>query len=315
MKILITGAAGYIGSHVSERLQSIGNKVVGLDNFSNYYDVSLKEMNATVLKLKGIKIEKIDLRFPDQLNVLPTDFDYIFHFAAQPGISASSSFEDYLGNNVISTKNILDFAQKNQNLKLFVNIATSSIYGIHATFDETVAPTPASFYGVTKLAAEQLVLANSRVGKIKACSLRLYSVYGPRERPEKLYTKLIDNAFHNIPFPLFKGSESHLRSFTYVQDIVDGVVSVVGKEDLVNNEIINLGTEVENTTQQGIEIVEQILNKKIAIQVVDARAGDQMRTKAVIDKARKLLNYNPQTSLKQGLEEQVKWYQDNFLLV
>ena len=315
MKILITGAAGYIGSHVSERLQSVGNKVVGLDNFSNYYDVSLKEMNATVLKGKGIKIEKIDLRFPEQLKVLPTDFDYIFHFAAQPGISASSSFEDYLGNNVISTKNILDFAQKNQNLKLFVNIATSSIYGIHATFDETVAPTPASFYGVTKLAAEQLVLANSRVGKIKACSLRLYSVYGPRERPEKLYTKLIDNAFHNIPFPLFKGSESHLRSFTYVQDIVDGVKSVIGKEDLVNNEIINLGTEVENTTQQGIEIVEQILNKKIAIQVVDARAGDQMRTKAVIDKARKLLNYNPQTSLKQGLEEQVKWYQDNFLLV
>ena len=315
MKILITGAAGYIGSHVAERLQFLGNEVVGLDNFSDYYDVSLKEMNASVLKIKGIKIEKLDLRFPEQLTILPTDFDYIFHFAAQPGISASSSFEDYLGNNVISTKNLLDFALKNQNLKLFVNIATSSIYGIHATFDETVAPTPASFYGVTKLAAEQLVLANSRAGKIKACSLRLYSVYGPRERPEKLYTKLIANAFHDIPFPLFKGSEKHLRSFTYVQDIVDGVVSVIGKEDLVNNEIINIGTEVENTTQQGIEIVEQILNKKIAIQVVDARAGDQMRTIAVIDKARKLLNYNPQTSLKEGLEEQVKWYQDNFLLV
>lgn len=313
MKILITGAAGYIGSHVAECLQSFGNEVVGLDNFSDYYYVSLKEMNATVLNLKGIKIEKIDLRFPEQLNLLATNFDYIFHFAAQPGISASSSFEDYLGNNVIGTKNLLDFALKNKNLKLFVNIATSSIYGIHATFDETVAPKPASFYGVTKLAAEQLVLANSRAGKIKACSLRLYSVYGPRERPEKLYTKLIANAFHNISFPLFKGSEKHLRSFTYVQDIVDGVVSVIGKEDLVNNEIINLGTEVENTTQQGIEIVEQILNKKIAINVVDARAGDQMRTSAVIDKARKLLDYNPQTSLKEGLEEQVKWYQDNFL--
>jgi UDP-glucuronate 4-epimerase len=313
MKILITGAAGYIGSHVAERLQFIGNEVVGLDNFSDYYDVSLKEMNASVLNNKGVKIEKVDLRFPDQLDILPTDFDYIFHFAAQPGISASSSFEDYLGNNVISTKNILDFALKNQNLKLFVNIATSSIYGIHATFDETVAPTPASFYGVTKLAAEQLILASSRSGKIKACSLRLYSVYGPRERPEKLYTKLIANAFHNIAFPLFKGSEKHLRSFTYVQDIVDGVVSVIRKEDLVNNEIINLGTEVENTTQQGIEIVEQILNKKIPIQVVDARAGDQMRTNAVIDKARKLLDYNPQTSLKEGLEAQVKWYQDNFL--
>ena len=313
MKILITGAAGYIGSHVAERLQAIGNEVVGLDNFSDYYDVSLKEMNASVLNLKGIKIEKIDLRFPDQLNILPADFDYIFHFAAQPGISAKSSFEDYLGNNVISTKNLVDFALKNQKIKLFVNIATSSIYGIHATFDETAAPTPASFYGVTKLAAEQLVLASSRAGKIKACSLRLYSVYGPRERPEKLYTKLIANAFQDVPFPLFKGSEKHLRSFTYIQDIVDGVVSVIGKEELVNNEIINLGTEVENTTQQGIEIVEQILNKKIVIDVVNARAGDQMRTNAVIDKAKKLLDYNPQTSLKEGLEQQVKWYQDNFL--
>jgi UDP-glucuronate 4-epimerase len=313
MKILITGAAGYIGSHVAERLQSQGHNVVGLDNFSDYYEVSLKKMNASVLKLKGVKIEKTDLRFAEQLNALSTDFDYIFHFAAQPGISASSSFEDYLGNNVISTKNLLDFALKNQNLKLFVNIATSSIYGIHATFDESVVPTPASFYGVTKLAAEQLILASSRAEKLKACSLRLYSVYGPRERPEKLYTKLIANAFHDIAFPLYKGSEKHLRSFTYVQDIVDGIVSVIGKEDLVNNEIINLGTEVENTTQQGIEIVEQILNKKIAIDVVNARAGDQMRTKAVIDKARKLLDYNPQTTLTKGLEEQVRWYQDNFL--
>lgn len=313
MKILVTGAAGYIASHVCERLHILGHEVIGLDNFSDYYDVSLKEMNANALKIKGIKIHKIDLRFPEQMQQLPTDFDYIFHFAAQPGISATSSFEDYLSNNVIGTKNVLDFALKNLNLKLFVNIATSSIYGIHATFDETVAPTPASHYGVTKLAAEQLVLASSRAGKIKACSLRLYSVYGPRERPEKLYTKLIANAFHNIPFPLFKGSEHHLRSFTYVQDIVDGVVSVIGKEDIVNNEIINLGTEVENTTQQGIAIVEQILNKKIAIKTVDARAGDQMRTKAVIDKARKLLNYNPQTSLTEGLKEQVKWYQDNFL--
>lgn len=313
MKILVTGAAGYIASHTAEHLQTLGHEVVGLDNFSDYYDVSLKQLNANALSAKGIGIEKIDLRFAEQLQSLPTDFDYIFHYAAQPGISATSSFEDYLDNNVIGTKNLLDFALKNKNLALFVNIATSSIYGIHATFDETEPPKPASFYGVTKLAAEQLVLASSRLGQLKACSLRLYSVYGPRERPEKLYTKLIANAFNNIPFPLYKGSESHLRSFTYVQDIVDGVVSVIGKEDIVNNEIINLGTEEENTTQQGIEIVEQILNKKIDLQIVEARTGDQLRTKAVIDKARKLLGYNPKTSLYEGLKAQVKWYQDNFL--
>jgi UDP-glucuronate 4-epimerase len=313
MKVLVTGAAGYIGSHAAERLQSLGHEVVGLDNFSDYYDVSLKQLNTSVLRAKGIVIEKIDLRFAEQLKTLPTDFDYIFHFAAQPGISATSSFEDYLGNNVIGAKNVLDFALKNEHLKLFVNIATSSIYGMNATFDESVPPTPVSHYGVTKLAAEQLVLESSRLGELKACSLRLYSVYGPRERPEKLFTKLIANAFHDIPFPLFKGSENHLRSFTYVQDIIDGVVSVIDKVDLVNGEIINLGTEEENTTQHGIEIVEQILNKKISIEAVDARVGDQLRTKAVIDKARRLLGYNPKTSLYEGLKTQVQWYQGNFI--
>jgi UDP-glucuronate 4-epimerase len=313
MKILVTGAAGFIGSHTAEWLHFLGHKVIGLDNFSDYYDVSLKQLNANELNAKGIIIEKIDLRNALQLQELPTDFDYIFHFAAQPGISSTSSFEDYLSNNVIGTKNLLDFALKNQNLNLFVNIATSSIYGIHATFDESVAPSPASFYGVTKLAAEQLVLASSRLGQLKACSLRLYSVYGPRERPEKLYTKLIANASNDIPFPLYKGSEKHLRSFTYVQDIVDGVVSVIGKEDLVNNEIINLGTEEENSTQSGIEIVEQILYKKIDLQIVEARIGDQLRTKAVIDKARKLLGYDPKTTLFEGLKAQVQWFQDNFL--
>lgn len=184
MKILVTGAAGYIGSHTAERLQALGHEVVGLDNFSNYYDVSLKQLNADALKSKGIVIEKMDLRFPEQLQKLQTDFEYVFHFAAQPGISATSSFEDYLSNNVIGTKNLLDFALNNKNLILFVNIATSSIYGIHAAFDETMVPLPVSHYGVTKLAAEQLVLESSRLGQFKACSLRLYSVYGPRERSE-----------------------------------------------------------------------------------------------------------------------------------
>ncbi|WP_026755898.1 NAD(P)-dependent oxidoreductase [Sediminibacter sp. Hel_I_10] len=312
MKILITGAAGFIGSHTAERLQSLGHVVVGVDNFSDYYSVILKQLNAKALTEKGISIIKKDLRDEDLLKVLPNDFDYIFHFAGQPGISQTSTFEDYFSNNIIATKNLVDFAEGCPNLKLLVNIATSSIYGLEATHPESFAPKPASHYGVTKLAGEQLVLQKSREQLLKSCSLRLYSVIGPRERPEKMYTKLIDLGLKDEKFPLFEGSDTHLRSFTYVGDIVDGIVSVIGKEQLVNGEIINLGTEVEHTTKEGIEAVEQILGKKIHLNVIPKRPGDQLRTKANIDKARRLLNYNPQTTLLEAVEKQVAWFKANF---
>lgn len=313
MKILVTGAAGFIGSHMSERLQNEGHQVIGIDNFSKYYDVSLKKRNAEALSGKGIKILEMDLREMQMVEKLPSDFDLIIHFAAQPGISSSSTFEEYLTNNIIATQNLLIFANRNKNLKHFFNIATSSIYGIEATFPETEVPKPASWYGVTKLAAEQLVLAESRANRLKASSLRLYSVYGPRERPEKLYTKLIACAFKNEVFTLFKGSEKHLRSFTFVGDIVDGIFKAVQKHEELNGEIINLGTEEEHTTQQGIAYVEELLGIKIKMKITPERPGDQLRTLANIDKARKMLGYNPSTSLKEGLELQIEWYKAEFL--
>ena len=312
MKILVTGVAGFIGSHTAERLSVLGHDVVGVDNFNAYYDINLKLMNANAVKAKGVEVLKLDLRSVDMHSVLTNDFDYIFHYAAQPGISATSTFEDYFSNNIIATKNLIDFALKCKNLKLFVNIGTSSIYGLEATFTEDVAPKPASFYGVTKLAAEQLVLQKSREQQFKACSLRLYSVIGPRERPEKMYTKLIACGINDEAFPLYKDSDKHLRSFTYVGDIVDGVVSVINKETKVDGEIINIGTEAEHTTQEGINAVEEVLGTSIKIEVVPKRAGDQNRTKANIDKARKLLGYNPQTSLLESVRHQVNWYKENF---
>jgi nucleoside-diphosphate-sugar epimerase len=159
MKVLITGAAGFIGSHAAERLQKEGYTVTGLDNFSDYYDVSLKELNAEALRKKGIEVIKMDLRKPEGFDSLSSNFDFIIHFAAQPGISSESTFEEYFSNNVIATQNLLEFAQKSKNLKHFFNISTSSVYGLEATFPETVAPKPASWYGVSKLAAEQLALA------------------------------------------------------------------------------------------------------------------------------------------------------------
>ena len=253
------------------------------------------------------------MRVEESYKPLPNDFEVIIHFAAQPGISSSCTFEEYLTNNIIATEKLIKFAHQNKNLKQFVNIGTSSIYGLEATFPESIAPMPASNYGVTKLAAEQLVLAESRSKRLNACSLRLYSVYGPRERPEKLYTKLIACAFNKEAFPLFNGSEKHLRSFTYVGDIVDGIVEVVNNYEAVNGEIINLGTEVEHTTKDGINFVEELLGQKIEMNVIEKRPGDQWRTNANIDKAKQLLNYNPTTGLKEGLEKQIAWYKEKFL--
>jgi UDP-glucuronate 4-epimerase len=313
MTILVTGVAGFIGSHTAERLCEAGHKVIGVDNFNDYYSLELKQLNSKSSENKGVKIIKKDLRDTDLASVLPTDISYIFHFAAQPGISSTSSFEDYFTNNVIATKNLVDYALQCENLKLFINIGTSSIYGLEATFPESVAVKPASHYGVTKLAAEQLVLQKSRELHFKACSLRLYSVIGPRERPEKMYTKLIACGLNDEAFPLYEGSDKHLRSFTYVGDIVDGIVSVIGNETKVDGEVINLGTEVEHTTQDGIDAVEKVLGKSIKIDIVPKRAGDQSRTKANIDKARRLLNYNPQTTLLESVTHQVNWYKENFL--
>ncbi len=313
MKILVTGAAGFIGSHTAERLKKLGHHVIGIDNFSPYYDRELKELNTKDLKEQDIPVVEMDLRNVEDYTLLDQDFDYIFHFAAQPGISSLCTFEDYLTNNIIATRNLIDFALQNSRLKLFINIATSSIYGREATLSEEKPPEPISNYGITKLAAEQYVLSKAREEQLNACSFRLYSVYGPRERPEKLYTKLISCAFNNEPFPLYEGSEKHLRSFTYVGDIVDGIVSALDNERILNKQIINLGTEAENSTQEGIDFVEEVLNTSINIQKVPPREGDQLKTNAVIDKAKKLLNYNPSTTLKEGIEKQAEWYKKNFV--
>ena len=311
MKILVTGAAGFIGSHAAERLQQDGFEVIGLDNFSDYYDVSLKQKNAEALRKEGIPVVKMDLRDSSSYKKLDTDFEFILHFAGQPGISSENTFEDYFSNNVIATQQLLNFAEENQDLKHFFYISTSSVYGLEATFPETVAPKPASWYGVSKLAGEQLVLAKSRSNELKASSLRLFSVYGPRERPEKLYTKLIACGVRDEVFPFFEGSEKHLRSFTYVGDIVDGISKAVHKHELLDGEIINLGADEEHKTQEGIEIVEELLGKKIQLEVKPRRQGDQSRTLANIQKAQKLLDYEPKTSLKEGLRLQVEWYKGN----
>jgi UDP-glucuronate 4-epimerase len=307
MNILVTGAAGFIGSHLAERLVEMGHDVCGLDCFTDYYARPLKELNAEQVWKKGVKFLRLDLA-EDDLAPAVQDVEFIHHLPAQPGISARTAFETYLRNNVTATYRLAQAAKGSPALKGFINISTSSVYGADATGDETTECKPTSYYGVTKLAAEQLVLAYARDQGFPACSLRLFSVYGPRERPEKLYPKLIRCILEDREFPLFEGSEHHLRSYTYVGDIVDGLVAVLENWDKCIGEIFNVGTDVSITTGEGIRTVEEIIGKRVKIAIKPKRPGDQLRTHANIEKARRLLGYDPTTTVRDGLETVVEWY-------
>jgi nucleoside-diphosphate-sugar epimerase len=307
MKILITGAAGFIGSHLAEKLTQDDHLVNGLDCLTDYYSVQIKTLNRDLLIEEGVTFQEINLVKDDLTEVL-NDIEIIYHLAAQPGISATTPFDLYLRNNIIATQRLLEAAMNSSTLKLFVNISTSSVYGADATGDELTEPRPTSHYGVTKLAAEQLIMAANRDQNFPACSMRLFSVYGPRERPEKLYPKLIASLLNNKEFPLYEGSKNHIRSYTYIDDIITGLTSVLQNLDKCNGEIINIGTDRTITTGEGIKIVEQIIGKSAKILTKPKRPGDQEKTHANIKKAKKLLNYTPETSPGDGLKQEVDWY-------
>ena len=311
MKILVTGAAGFIGSHLAERLAGMGHEVIGLDCFSDYYARSLKELNAADVKKSGVEIFELDLAV-DDLGEAVKDVEIVYHCAAQPGISDSTTFEDYKRNNITATHRSLDALKGSSCLKMFVNVSTSSVYGKFATESEEAVPEPASFYGTTKLAAERMAMTYGADNEMPVCSLRLFSVYGPRERPEKLYPKLIKSILEDTEFPLYEGSEKHLRSFTYVDDIVDGFVAVLDNMDSCAGEIINIGWDQERSTADGIKAVEDALGKKGKYKMTPPRQGDQLRTCANIDKARRLLGYDPKTCLVDGVRAEVEWYKEKF---
>jgi len=312
MVVLVTGGAGFIGSHLAERLASIGHDVRVLDALTDTYSPELKALNVQGLHDRGINFRKLDLAAAD-LHDAVRDVEFIFHLAGQPGISAALPFEMFARNNIFATSRLLDAVRGSRMLRGFINISTSSVCGIDASGDETTTPAPASSYGVSKLAAEQLVLARTRDEGMPACSLRLFSVYGPRERPEKLYARLIGSLIEDREFPLFGGSAEHVRSYTYVGDIVDGMIAVMNQFDRCNGEILNLGTEDAISTAQAIRIAESLIGKRARIATQPKRAGEQLRTRANIGKARRLLGYSPRVSLKDGLAQQIAWYRTHIL--
>ena len=307
MHILVTGAAGFIGSHLAQGLAGAGHRVVGLDAFSDYYDPTLKRENARVLEKDGVEVRRLDLAEDDLANAV-RGAEAIFHVAAQPGISARTPFDTYLRNNVVATHRLLEAARSSESLQLFVNIATSSVYGGDATGSERAEPRPTSVYGVTKLAAEQLVMAVARDAGFPACSCRLFSVYGPRERPDKLIPVLIRSLLERQPLPLFEGSEHHRRSYTYVSDIVEGLSATLDHPERCHGELFNLGNDQDISTIEMIRIVEEIVGEEVQIERRPRRAGDQLRTQADIRKAKNLLGYAPKVGPQEGLAKTVDWF-------
>lgn len=312
MNILVTGAAGFIGSHLAERLVALGHTVRGVDSLTDYYARELKELNIHDVQQRGVTFMPLDLA-EDDLSAAMRDVQIVYHLAAQPGLSATTTFETYVRNNITATQRLLEAAKATPSFQGLLNISTSSVYGYDATGDETTEPKPTSFYGVTKLSGEQLVLAYARDHGMPNCSLRLFSVYGPRERPEKLYHGLIRSMFEDREFPIFEGSEEHVRSYTYVGDIVDGLVLALEHVDQCQGEIFNIGSDTAITTGEGIRLIEEIIGKPARLVRKPRRTGDQLKTHANIEKARRILGYHPTTSARDGLAAEVEWYRQQVL--
>ena len=309
MKVLVTGAAGFIGSHVAERMVAAGHHVRGLDNFDSYYARPLKVRNARAVRAAGCELLERDLTaagLADQV----ADSEIVIHAAAQPGNSAATSFASYVRNNLQATWCLLEALRNSNSLQFFVNISTSSIYGHEATAPESAAAQPVSHYGVTKLAAEQLVLARQREDGFPACSLRLFSVYGERERPDKLFPRLIGSALGGPSCPLYEGSREHSRSFTYVDDVMDAIDRVVERQSDCDGEVINIGNDREYRTGELIDLVESLMGSAPRLSLQPRRHGDQLRTCADIRKARQLLGFAPCTSPTEGLSREIEWMRE-----
>lgn len=304
MHVLVTGAAGFIGSHLAERLTRDGHRVVGLDSFSPYYSVELKRANAAHLAAAGIPVHDLDL-VADPIDEVLRGVEAIIHLAAQPGLSAATDQRAFVRNNVDATRRLVARCAECSSLRTFVYASSSSVYGADATVPEDGPLAPISAYGRTKLAAERIVRDAGANAAWDACILRLFSVYGPRERPEKLIPKAIRCALERRPFPLFRGSEHHRRSFTYVSDAAEALAAALHRIDDAAGETINVGAPAPTSTLTVLQHVADLTDQPLCIRRVPKRPGDQRRTSAVIDKARRLLQWTPSTSLRKGIANEL----------
>jgi nucleoside-diphosphate-sugar epimerase len=305
MRALVTGAAGFIGSRLAGNLAESGWHVAALDSFSPYYDLRLKDVNSRQLAAQhDITVERIDLTSGD-VTQLVDGVDVVFHLAAQPGVRASwSDFDSYVRDNLTATQRVLDAVKVSRGARL-VFASSSSVYGqTSGTVTERSPTHPFSPYGVTKLAAEALCTAYAQNYGLRTVSLRLFTVYGPGQRPDMAFSRLIDAALSGSSFPIY-GDGSQVRAFTFVDDVVEAMTSAA-TADVDPGTVLNISGGSTTTLREAIEIVEEATGGSIRLAHLGRQAGDVRRKDADITRARDLLSWQPTTPLSVGLQKQVE---------
>lgn len=313
VKILITGGAGFIGSHIAEKLAHLGHEVVILDNLDPYYHVGIKKKNIEiVLKNKNCSFVNGDILDNEQLdNIVKNGIDFIFHEAAQPGVRAS--VEDPLKPNEVNVKgtlNVLEAARKGE-VERVINASSSSVYGKveYLPFDEKHPTQPLSPYGVSKMVAEHYCRVYNDLYGLPTVSLRYFTVYGPRMRPD-LAIPIFTRALLGGEQPTIFGNGEQTRDLTYIEDIVAANVNLL-ETDKADGEILNVGGGKRVTVNQLFENLKRLTGRDIEPIYGDEIKGDAKHTLSKVDKAKQLIGYEPKTSIEMGLEKFVKWFQEN----
>ncbi len=310
MNCLVTGAAGFIGSHLCQRLLNEGFSVTGIDSFNDYYSRRMKDKNIHPFE-KHSRFQLISDNLNDiDLSALLQNIDSVFHIAAQAGVRSSwgKNFSVYTDNNISATQKLLE-AAKDSRIQKFIYASSSSVYGLcpELPMTESSPLFPYSPYGVTKLAAENLCQLYFKNFNVPTVSLRFFTVYGPGQRPDMAFHEFFKAIKKNLPVPLF-GDGKQTRDFTYIDDIVDANIQSLEKGKA--GEIYNVGGGIRKEMKEIFPLLEKITGRKVLLQHEDRQRGDVLHTYADINKAKKDLDFSPKITLEEGLNREWEWIQN-----